>query len=300
MVDKKRQAAPVRGSKAKIQQAKAKFQTTTKNKTKKKKAVAKAKEQPRIRIPIVALPRTNEILNKITREEAKARRKHLDERLKVLHNRAMMIEDELKQLEDGRFYRVAIFGSARMKPDTEPYTEVFALAQMLAWEGIDILTGGGPGLMEAANKGAKLGQQEKHSKTKSFGLPIELEWEPAPNLHLDIARKHYKFSNRLDDFMRLCNSIVCTPGGIGTLLELFFSWQLVQVHHLSERPIVLLGKEFWSGLIDWMKAVPLERSLVSIENFDFVHVVDTPQEAWEIVSRHHKEYRLAQKKALAK
>ena len=238
--------------------------------------------------------KNGDLLSRISRAEAKARRKHLDERLKVLHNRAMMIEDELKQLEDGRFYRVSIFGSARMKADMEVYNEVFTLARMLAWEGIDILTGGGAGLMEAANKGAKLGQQEKHSKTLSFGLPIELEWEPEPNRHLDIARHHYKFSSRLDDFMRLSNSIICTPGGIGTLLELFFSWQLVQVKHLSERPIVLLDKSFWSGLIAWMPDVPLDRKLVSPENFSFVHLVDTPEEAFKVVSDHHKKFRRAQ------
>jgi uncharacterized protein (TIGR00730 family) len=228
---------------------------------------------------------------KISKEEIKRRRKHLDERLRVLHHRAMMIEDELRQLEDPRFYRVCIFGSARIKPETSAYNEVFSLARMLAWESIDILTGGGAGLMEAANKGAKLGQQEKRTKTLSYGLPIELEWEPAPNSHLDIKRHHYKFSDRLDDFMRLSNSIIATPGGIGTLLELYFSWQLVQVHHIEERPIVLMGRDYWTGLIDWMRQVPLDRGLVSPENFNFVHIIDGPEEAFKVISDHHREIR---------
>jgi uncharacterized protein (TIGR00730 family) len=228
---------------------------------------------------------------KISKEEIRQRRKHLDERLKLLHHRAMMIEDELRQLEDPRWYRVCIFGSARIKPDTPAYNDVFTLGRMLAWEGIDILTGGGSGLMEAANKGAKLGQQEKHSKTLSYGLPIELEWEPEPNSHLDITRHHYKFSDRLDDFMRLSNSIICTPGGIGTLLELFFSWQLVQVHHIPERPIVLMGRDYWTGLVEWLHTVPLARGLVSPENFSFLHVTDGPEDAFKVVSEHHHEFR---------
>ena len=157
-------------------------------------------------------------------------RKHLDERLSALYRRTMLIEKELRALEDNRFYRTCIFGSARIKPETKDYNDVFTLARCLAWQNIDILTGGGPGLMEAANKGAKLGQQEKNSRSMSFGISIELDFEPVPNSHLDVKRHHHKFSSRLDDFMRLSHSIIVTPGGIGTLLELYFSWQLIQVN----------------------------------------------------------------------
>lgn len=219
------------------------------------------------------------------------RRKHLDERLRNLHHRAMMIEDELKALEDDRFYRVCIFGSARIKPDDSEYKEVAEVAELIASEGVDILTGGGPGLMEAANKGAKLGQQEAKSKSLSFGLSIELDFEPVPNSHLDIKRHHYKFSSRLDDFMRLSHSIIATPGGIGTLLEVYFSWQLIQVKHMSMRPIVLMDRSYWEGLIDWMKDIPLSRGLVSPGDFDCISIVDTPKEAYEVISAHHAEFR---------
>ena len=202
----------------------------------------------------------------------------------------MMIEEELRNLDDNRFYRTCIFGSARIKPNCKEYDEVFELARMLAWEGIDILTGGGPGLMEAANKGAKLGQEEKNSKTLSFGLPIELDFEPDPNQHLDIKRHHHKFSSRLDDFMRLSHSIIATVGGIGTLLELYFSWQLIQVNHMSFRPIVLMDSSYWTGLIEWMKDIVLERGLVSAENFDCIKIVDGPEDAFEIISEHHQEF----------
>ena len=218
------------------------------------------------------------------------RRKHLDQRLRALYRRTMIIEERIRELEDNRFYRVCIFGSARIKPETGAYEEVFNLARYLAWEGIDVLTGGGPGLMEAANKGAKLGREEKDSGSLSFGLSIELDFEPEPNSHLDVKRHHHKFSSRLDDFMRLSNAVVCTPGGIGTLLELYFTWQLIQVKHIAPRPIVLLDSEFWKGGIEWMKNVPLSRGLVSEGDFDCLTIVDTPEEVFEIVSAHHKDF----------
>lgn len=217
-------------------------------------------------------------------------RKHLDERLRSLYQRTMVIENELRELEDNRFYRTCIFGSARIKPETKDYNDVFTLARCLAWQNIDILTGGGPGLMEAANKGAKLGKQEKNSRSMSFGISIELDFEPTPNMHLDVKRHHHKFSSRLDDFMRLSHSIIVTPGGIGTLLELFFSWQLIQVKHLSNRPIVLLDEEYWTGLIDWMKKFPLARSLVSAKDFDSIIIVDTPEQAVEIITKDYKDF----------
>jgi uncharacterized protein (TIGR00730 family) len=218
-------------------------------------------------------------------------RRHLDERLRLLYQRAMVIENELRKLDEDRFYRTCIFGSARIKQDTPQYAEVFAVARYLAWEGIDVLTGGGPGLMEAANKGAKLGREEKKTQSLSYGLSIQLEFEPEPNKHLDIKRHHHKFSSRLDDFMRLSHSVVCTPGGIGTLLEFFFVWQLIQVKHAAPRPIVLLEKAFWEGIIDWMRKEPLARGLMGEKDFNCIHIVDTPEEAFEIISAHHQEFR---------
>lgn len=219
------------------------------------------------------------------------RRKHLDERLRLLYQRAMLIEDELRKLDENRFYRVCIFGSARIKPESKQYTDCFNLARYFGWEGIDVLTGGGPGLMEAANKGALLGREEKKSKSLSYGLSIQLEFEPEPNRHLDIKRHHHKFSSRLDDFIRLSHSVVCTPGGIGTLLEFFFVWQLIQVKHTTARPIVLMERAFWSGLVDWLRQVALERGLISERDFNVIHIVDTPEEVFEIISAHHREFR---------
>ena len=137
--------------------------------------------------------------------------------------------------------------------------------------------------MEAANSGARAGREEKKSKSRSIGLSIELPWEPDANNHLDVKRHHQRFSSRLDDFMRLSHAVVCTPGGIGTLLELFFVWQLVQVQHLTMRPVILLDKEFWSGIVAWMKEFPLARGLISEKDFNCLVIVDTPEEALNIL-----------------
>ena len=242
---------------------------------------------------IVPRPAAAKTITKIVppRDNRRQRLKHLDERLRSLYDRAMLLEKELRHLDDNRFYRVCIFGSARIKPDTAIYNSVFTLARYLAWEGIDILTGGGPGLMEAANKGAHFGQQERKTKSMSYGLPIDLPFEPEENLHLDVKRHHHKFSSRLDDFMRLSHAVVVTPGGIGTLLELYFSWQLIQVKHIDQRPIILLDKKFWSGVISWMKEFPLARGLVSPKDFDFVSIADTPEEVAELISAHYRKFR---------
>jgi uncharacterized protein (TIGR00730 family) len=211
-----------------------------------------------------------------------------------LYERVAVIERELVNLADPRFYRTCIFGSARIKADTKEYIAVTKLASLLSDANIDILTGGGPGLMEAANLGSKQSQKEKRHKVKSIGLPIRLEWETAPNNHLDIKRNHQRFSSRLDDFMRLSHSIICTPGGIGTVLELFFSWQLIQVKHITARPVVLMDKVFWSGLMDWMRDIVLSRGLVSAKDFNCISVVDSPEEAAEVIIAHCAEFKSAQ------
>ena len=221
----------------------------------------------------------------------KEQRRYLDERLQAMYRRVAEIESQLIELEDKRFYRTCIFGSARLKSESREYNEVVQLANMLASVGIDILTGGGPGLMEAANKGALEGRSESNSKSRSIGISIELSFEPEPNKHLDVKRHHQKFSSRLDDFMRLSHSVVVTPGGIGTVLELFFTWQLIQVKHITKRPVVMLDREFWTGIIEWMKQQPLSRKLLNAEDFDCIYLVDTPEEASEVIVRHYEEFR---------
>ncbi len=220
----------------------------------------------------------------------KVRRRHLTERLETLRTRTQVIEQELSKYTND-FFRVCIFGSARIKPHDEIYQQTEQLAFLLGQAGIDVLTGGGPGLMEAANKGAKAGRLSSGSKSKSFGISIELDFEKVPNEHLDIKHHHRRFSSRLDDFMRLSNAIIVTPGGIGTLLELYFCWQLLQVKHLSERPIVLLDKKFWEGLISWMDEQQVGKKLVSPPDLRFAKLVDSPEEVMAIITPEYEKFR---------
>jgi uncharacterized protein (TIGR00730 family) len=202
------------------------------------------------------------------------------ERLHRLVEQYLTVEAELKELEAHDF-RVCIFGSARIKPEDETYQTVRRLARSLGELGIDIVTGGGPGLMEAAN----LGVREAHNrKSVSYGLPIHLpSAHEVANKHLDIKSEHRRFSSRLDEFMRLSHAVIVAPGGIGTLLELVYVWQLIQVKLIEPRTIVLLQRSFWQGLIDWMKEEMLGRAFVGPHDFDWVHCVDTPAEALELI-----------------
>ena len=127
---------------------------------------------------------------------------------------------------DVEHFRVTIFGSARLKSDDPRYKQIQSLAKMVAKEGFDVVTGGGAGIMEAANKGHKEGRKG-NKDIHSFGLNIKLPMEQVANKHLDIKKDFERFSNRLDYFMYLSNIVVVAPGGIGTLLELYYTWQLV-------------------------------------------------------------------------
>ena len=156
------------------------------------------------------------------------------------------IEEELKKKD----FRVSIFGSARAKKGDDAYEMVYGLAHKIGEKGIDVVTGGGPGLMEAANEGHQSGK--KNGDVHSLGLVIELPWENKANDYLDIEKKYSRFSERLDNFMVLSNVAVITPGGLGTCLELFYTWQLTQVKHICSMPIILVG-DMWRSLIEWVK-----------------------------------------------
>ena len=191
------------------------------------------------------------------------------------------------------YYRVSIFGSARIKPNTEEYKEAYRLAYELAARGADIVTGGGPGLMEAANLGAKEGSKG----SKSFGLHVELPFEANPNAHLDVKYHHKRFSSRLEEFMRISHAVVVTPGGIGTLLELFYTWQLMQVSHIEVRPLILLG-DMWEGLVEFMNKGPLQAKLMDEKDFKMVQIAGSIDEVITMLEPDIKDFyqKIAQKK----
>ena len=207
-------------------------------------------------------------------------RKFLSKKIQQLNNIIADLDSLVTEIGSD-YFRVSIFGSARIKANTTEYSQVYNLAKKLAQNKTDVVTGGGPGLMEAANAGSKDGG----SKTKSFGLHVDLPFETSPNEHLDIAFHHKRFSSRLDEFMRISHAVIVTPGGIGTILELLYTWQLIQVNHISQRPIILLG-EMWIGLLDWMKSEPLKKHLIDESDFKNVKIVQHVDEVVEILQPH--------------
>jgi uncharacterized protein (TIGR00730 family) len=209
------------------------------------------------------------------------------ERLRATVEEYIKLDAELRALENTN-YRVCIFGSARIWPKDPIYHSVFRLAQSLSERGIDVVTGGGPGLMEAANRGVSAA---KHRRSKSYGLPLDLPTlVERPNRHLDIKSAHKRFSSRLDEFMRLSHAVVVAPGGIGTLLELMYVWQLLQLKTVELRPMILLGRDYWGGLMEWMREGPAELRLVDPHDLDHISLVDTPEEALAVLEPSHTQF----------
>jgi uncharacterized protein (TIGR00730 family) len=191
--------------------------------------------------------------------------------------------NDLDQIQPERVehYRVSIFGSARIQRGDPIYDEVKKLSAELAALGVDIVTGGGPGLMEAANAGAHEGKGA--SRSRSFGLPIHLPTEEQANPFVDKVFRHRTFFSRLHHFTRLSSAFIVMPGGIGTALELFMVWQLLQVKHVKEIPLILVGT-MWPGLIEWMRSTMLERGLVSPPDFDTIKIVGSSDEAVALIA----------------
>ena len=193
--------------------------------------------------------------------------------------------DVEKELKTGDF-RVAIFGSARIKEGDEVYQEVFELAKAIGQHGYDVVTGGGPGLMEAGNRGHAEG--DKEGKAESIGLNIELPFEQTNNEYVEFVKNFEKFSDRLDTFMKLSNVFVVTPGGVGTMLEFFFTWQLLQVGKMDYKPIILVG-EMWEKLIHWIIDYALKDSLMSSSDFDYIYIVKDNYEAMSLIDRFNSQ-----------
>lgn len=192
--------------------------------------------------------------------------KILEEKITQLYDITADLDNLLTEMET-KFYRVSIFGSARIQANSLHFKEVYKLAYELSKRGADIVTGGGPGLMQAANKGAQNGSKI----SRSIGLPIDLPFEASENTHLDMKRQHRRFSSRLDEFMRISHAVVVTAGGIGTLLELFYAWQLIQVGHIKQRPILLLGTEaMWEELLEWLEKWPVTMNLMSKKDLTYL------------------------------
>jgi uncharacterized protein (TIGR00730 family) len=187
-------------------------------------------------------------------------------------------------------YRVAIFGSARARPGTFVYDEVKRAAAAFAAMGCDIVTGGGPGLMQAANEGAK-----EAGAPGSVGIRVELPFEQDVNPFVEQAFEHETFFTRLQHFVIAADAFVVVPGGIGTVLEMLMIWQLLQVRHVERVPLILVGK-MWKGLVEWTKTAMLDPrlALANPDDLDIPRCLDTADEAIAMVRDLHAAWRAEQ------
>lgn len=180
-------------------------------------------------------------------------------------------------------YRVTIFGSARAKPGTVAYEETKRVSKALASLGCDIITGGGPGLMQAANQGVDA------AGSKSMGIRVDLPFEQEVNPFVELAYEHRTFFTRLHHFVLASDAFIVAPGGIGTVLETMMIWQLLQVRHLQQTPLILVGK-MWPGLVEWVRSTMLsfETPLINSEDVGIPVCVNNADDAITIIRRHRE------------
>jgi uncharacterized protein (TIGR00730 family) len=178
---------------------------------------------------------------------------------------------------------VSVFGSARTKPDHPDYAIAEQVARGLVENDFAVITGGGPGIMEAANKGAREGGG------LSVGLGIELPFEQGMNEWVDLGVNFRYFFARKTMFVKYASGFVVLPGGFGTLDELFEALTLVQTHKVTEFPIVLIGSDYWTGLFDWLRSTVVDRALIKASDLDLFSIVDDADEAVRIVCDRNEE-----------
>jgi uncharacterized protein (TIGR00730 family) len=186
-------------------------------------------------------------------------------------------------------YRVSIFGSARARPDMFVYTEVRRVAAALTELGCDIVTGGGPGLMQAANEGAAsvAGAGPNHS----VGIRVDLPFEQDVNPFVEQAFTHGTFFTRLHHFVLASDAFIVVPGGIGTVLEATMIWQLLQVRHMADVPLIFVGK-MWADFVEWARRHMLttQPPLAGAADMDIPHCLATGDEAIAAIREHHAKW----------
>jgi uncharacterized protein (TIGR00730 family) len=174
---------------------------------------------------------------------------------------------------------VSIFGSARIKPEDETYIQTVEIAKKLSENGFNIITGGGPGIMEAGNRGAQEG------KGKSVGVNIKLPMEQQANAFTDLKLELNYFFVRKVMFIKYAQAYVGMPGGFGTLDEIFEAITLIQTKRIKPFPVILVGTDYWSGLLGWIKDTLLKGKLISAEDIDLVRITDDPDEVVKIIKQ---------------
>jgi len=174
---------------------------------------------------------------------------------------------------------VSIFGSSKTKPKSPIYKATVKTARLLVENGFNVISGGGPGVMEAANRGAA------EAGGKSVGLHIHLPNEQKPNKFANVRLEFKYFFIRKVMFVKYAVAYIIMPGGFGTLDELFEAMTLIQTKRIRYFPVILVGSKFWNGLIDWIKETLIEKGTISESDFEILNVVDTPEEAVQIIKR---------------
>ena len=178
---------------------------------------------------------------------------------------------------------VSIFGSARTLPDNPHYGMAEAMGRTCVENGFGVITGGGPGIMEAANKGAF------EAKGVSIGLNIDLPFEQTPNPYQNLELNFRYFFVRKVMFLRWARAVVVCPGGFGTLDEMFETLTLIQTKKTPELPLILMGTEFWGGMMDWIKETMLEKfGYIGENDPGLIHITDSPEEAMAIILEFEK------------
>lgn len=177
---------------------------------------------------------------------------------------------------------VSIFGSARTKPDHPYYEKTERIARQLSDAGFSVISGGGPGIMEAANKGAYFG------KSPSVGLNIQLPMEQQANPYQDISQTFQHFFARKFMFVKFAVAYVVMPGGFGTLDELLEALTLIQTGKSRRIPIILVHAPFWSGMIDWFRSTLVAEQVISPDDLDLIQVIDKPEEVVDAIFKHYE------------
>ena len=175
---------------------------------------------------------------------------------------------------------VTIFGSARIQPDDIYYQKTEKLAKLLVHEKFNVITGGGPGIMEAANKGAA------EAGGKSVGLNIKLPYEQKPNPYANIHLDYKYFFVRKVMFVKYAVAYVIMPGGFGTMDELFEALTLIQTKKIKAFPLILMGSEYWQGLIDWLKNVMAKEEKILDADLDLIQIVDEPEDVVKLIKKY--------------
>ena len=174
---------------------------------------------------------------------------------------------------------MTVFGSSRAQPEDEVYQKAERIGTLLAENGFGVITGGGPGVMEAANKGAAL------AGGKSIGLNIQIPLEQEPNPYANIKLNFRYFFVRKVMFVKYAVAYIILPGGFGTMDELFEALTLIQTQRIRPFPVILVGSQYWKGLLDWVKETVLKERKISLSDFEILQVIDEPSEILRAIKK---------------